>query len=295
MNNCFIISFYLPTKESLSVLEDIIIRLKHGFNNPTVIIGFNPSKFVNDGIEIIQKCTNINILYDVVEDYLVCDSDASGFQCALNILKKQNNRFDLYWFLHSKAVTTNRDVEREYMINDFISNRNKIESLFSENDFIGSYGDMMIHLGTLKPGHKFTSPTISGNYLEKFYDFNIKMPLEYFYAKTFYVIKGKILNNFIDGCKLSFFSKPLNIDENITNQTDRYFFERDFIRVVDKMGYIVLGRVVSNDISDNRWGDISVVQSNMDYLDEVQNWLEINDISLNKDNVIKILKEWQRL
>lgn len=295
MRNCFIISFYLPTQESLLVLEEIIIRLREGFNNPTMIIGFNPSKFVDDGIKIIEKYKDTNILYDTVDEPLVCDSDASGFQCALNILKKQNDRFDLYWFLHSKAVTTNRDIEREYMMNDFISNKDKIESLFNQNDFIGSYGDMMIHLGTLKPNHKFTSPTISGNYLEKFYDFNIKMPLEYFYAKTFYVIKGKILNNFIDGCKLSFFTNPLNIDLNITDKTDRYFFERDFIRIVDKMGYIPLCRVVSNGISDRRWGDISTIQSNIDYLEEVKIWLEVNNINLNENNVLKILKEWQRL
>ena len=61
------------------------------------------------------------------------------------------------------------------------------------------------------------------------------------------------------------------------------------------MGYVVLGRVVSNGISDNRWGNITTEESNKRYLEEIILWLEENDLNLDKENVIKILKEWQRL
>ena len=58
---------------------------------------------------------------------------------------------------------------------------------------------------------------------------------------------------------------------------------------------VVLGRVVSNGISDNRWGNITTEESNKRYLEEIILWLEENDLNLDKENVIKILKEWQRL
>ena len=52
-----------------------------------------------------------------------------------------------------------------------LSRQQAIENLFFENDFVGSYGDMLIHLGTLKKGHKFSTPTTSGNYMDKFFNF----------------------------------------------------------------------------------------------------------------------------
>lgn len=293
MKNCFLISFFLPTKESVLVLEDILNRLETNFQDLTIFIGINPSPFLEDGIKIIEKYKSVNIFYDTVPSHLVCDSDASGYQTALKLLKDSKKSFDLYWFMHSKAVTSNRSQEREFMLNDFIENKEKIESLFIENDFIGSYGDMLIQLGTLKKGHKFSTPTVSGNYLDNFYDFKIKTPFEYFYAKTFFVIKGEIINNFITKCNPSFFNDFLNIYGE--KNTDRYFFERDFIRLVDKMGYVILGRVVSNGISDNRWGNISTEESNNRYLEEINLWLEENNLNLDKENIIKILKEWQRL
>jgi hypothetical protein len=97
----------------------------------------------------------------------------------------------------------------------------------------------------------------------------------------------------ITKCNESFFNDYLNIYGE--KNTDRYFFERDFIRLVDKMGYVVLGRVVSNGISDNRWGNISTEESNKRYLEEMGLWLEVNQLDLDKENIIKILKEWQRL
>lgn len=293
MKNCFLISFFLPTKESVLVLEDILNRLENKFQNLTIFIGINPSPFLEDGIKIIEKHKNRDIFYSTTPNHLVCDSDASGYQTALKLLKDSKKSFDLYWFMHSKSVTTNRSQEREFMLKDFIENKEKIESLFVENGFIGSYGDMLIQLGTLKKGHKFSTPTVSGNYLNKFYDFKIKTPFEYFYTKTFFVVKGGIINDFISKCDESFFNDYLNIYGE--KNTDRYFFERDFIRVVDKMGYVVLGRVVSNGISDNRWGNITTEESNKRYLEEIILWLEENDLNLDKENVIKILKEWQRL
>lgn len=293
MKNCFLISFFFPTKESTLILDDILNRLNTTFSGLTVFIGINPSPFLEDGIKIIESHKEIEILYGITPKNLVCDSDASGYQTTLKLLKDSKKTFDLYWFMHSKAVTTNRHEEREYMLNDFIDNKEKIESLFIYNDFIGSYGDMLIQLATLKEGNKFTTPTESGNYLDKFYDFNIKTPFEYFYAKTFFVVRGEIINNFIENCKESFFNDYLNI--NNWDHTDRYFFERDFIRIVDKMGYVILGKIVSSGISDNRWGNMSVHDSNMRYLEEMDLWIDKNHLELNKESVINKLKEWQNL
>jgi hypothetical protein len=273
----------------------MLLRLSSNFNNSTFIIGFNPSPFVPKAIQLLNKYEEIEILYDVVEDHLVCNSDASGFQSALKTLKNSKRSYDLYWFLHSKAVTTGRHEEREYMLNDFINNKTDIQNLFFENNFVGSYGDMLIHLGTLKKGHKYSTPTNSGNYMDNFYNFKIKSPLEYFYAKTFYVIRGEIINNFINMCDLSFFNDNLNINGTLYGKiTDRYFFERDFIRIVDKMGFLVLGRVISNYISDNRWGFLTTKESNDIYLEEVSMWIDINNLNLEKEKILNTIKKWQR-
>ena len=293
MNNCFILSFYLPSKESATILGEMLSTIDNNFKNVTIYVGFNPSDFISDGIEVMNKYSNLNIVYDVVKPTLFTDSDASGFQLALKLLKESNKMFDIYWFMHSKAITTNRHIEREFMINDFITHKNKIYKLFKGDNNIGSYGDMMLQLGTLEKSHRFTVPTLSGNYLDKFYDFPIKTPLEFFYAKTFYVIKGEIINHFIYNCNDSFFNEPLNIYGEKT--TDRYFFERDFIRVVDKLGYVPLGRCVTGTISDNRWGNISVEDAYKKYLKEINMWLDINEINIDKSKILTTILEWKRL
>lgn len=292
IKNCFIVSFFLPSKESVTILKEMIDKIKSSFSDVVIVIGFNPSSYLNEGIKIIEQYNDIKIFYTITDDRLVCSSDASGYQSALKKVKDLNLNSDLYWFIHSKAITTGRNNERNFMINDFINNKNEIIELFEENKYIGSYGDMVIQLGTLKPNHKFSTPTESGNYLDKFYNFKIKVPFEYFYAKTFYVIRGEIINEFVKNCKNSFFDSYLNIYDE--NNTDIYFFERDFIRVVDKMGYVVLGRVSSGGISDNRWGNLSVNETNKRYIDELSMWLDTNDLSKEKNEIIKTCLKWQR-
>jgi hypothetical protein len=291
--NCFIISFFLPSKESVLILKEIIDKIKLSFNNVTIVIGFNPAEYLNEGIEMINQYNDIKIFYTVTDDKLACNSDASGYQSALKKVRDHKLNCDLYWFIHSKAITTGRYKERDFMIDDFINNKNSIIDLFKEKKFIGSYGDMVIQLATLKPNHKFSTPTESGNYLDKFYNFKIKTPFEYFYAKTFYVIRGEIINEFINNCHDSFFDDYLSIYNE--NKTDIYFFERDFIRVVDKMGYVLLGRVSSNGISDNRWGNIPTYETNKRYIDELSMWLDINNLNEEKNEIIKTCLEWQRL
>lgn len=292
IKNCFIISFFLPSKESILILKEMIDKIKSSFNDVTIVIGFNPSTYLNEGIKIIDEYKDIKISYTVTEDKLVCDSDASGYQSALKKVKDLKLNCDLYWFMHSKAITTGRDNERNFMINDFIDNKNEIIELFKTKKFIGSYGDMVIQLATLKPNHKFSTPTESGNYLDKFYNFKIKIPFEYFYAKTFYVIRGEIINEFINSCQNSFFDDYLNIYNE--NKTDIYFFERDFIRVVDKMGYVILGRVSSGGISDNRWGNLPANETNKIYIDELSMWLDVNNLIEEKNEIIKTCLKWQR-
>jgi hypothetical protein len=291
MKNCFIVSFYTPTHESVLVLQNYLDDLNLNFNDSYFFIGLNNSQYTEDSLKMIKKYKNVEC--GVVTKELQCDSDASGYQLALKLLKDSNKNFDLYWFLHSKAITTNKHNEREFLFNDFVKNKEKIFNLFEENDFIGSYGDMGIKLSTLEKNHKYSTPTRSGNHLEKYYSFKVKTPLEFFCAKTFYVIKGEIINKFISDCNYDFFTKPLNLDNN--EKTDRYFFERDFLRIVDKFGFIPLFNKISAGISDNRWGTMSTKESNEDYIKEVSMWIDSNNLKLDKEKVLNTLKEWQRL
>ncbi|HEY5477375.1 MAG TPA: hypothetical protein VIK11_11765 [Tepidiformaceae bacterium] len=54
-----------------------------------------------------------------------------------------------------------------------------------------------------------------------------------YYLHAFYVLRGSIVKQFLDGCTEEFFAKNFVSELGF----DRYFFERDFSRLADKFGY----------------------------------------------------------
>jgi hypothetical protein len=80
-------------------------------------------------------CLSVPNLENVIKEYglncnfihthpdLNTNTDASAYQAALQSLKVHGNKYDVYWFGHTKGGSNPREGERQMYINEFFSKR----------------------------------------------------------------------------------------------------------------------------------------------------------------------------
>lgn len=218
-----VFSSYIPNLESLFVWKSFLEIFLNNFHDYDIYVWINYWSINQREDLLLEYTTKLNINYWYVDKNLAINSDASGFQKALEILKKQSKRYELIWFGHTKWSTSARHSIREMIIKDFFWNKSEIENLFEKNKKIGIY---------------WTYITTSTNFYT--IDHNLDKLNKYpyisaniFYLYTFYVISWEIIHDFLDTCDSSFFDK--NLIEH--HWFDRYFFERDFPNIPTRYGY----------------------------------------------------------
>lgn len=240
-----IYSVYVPTVSQIEVIHEI---LEVGnILNEKVYIGLQKDS-CKEAIDLLNekevKWAHIN-----PETYI--NSDVPGFQAALNLYhtdEKVNDKF--IYFGHSKGVTTGFGSMRQFLLEDVFMRHplNKVPESY------GSYGYCLSPINlksNYNPNLDRWNPHISGPHLN------------YFYPHTFYVIRQNIIDNFLKNINPAFFT---------TNLCDRYFFERDFIHIVDKQGYEPCFREL---VWNNGWGDHS--PSIYDYNNIIDAWRRVNE------------------
>lgn len=193
--------------------------MKKNFKNIDVYFGVNPAN------TNYHKTLNL-IGYDNVgmtPEERVVDSDASAFQTALELLKKSGNVYETIYFIHTKGISYKDDAawmssyESYYL--GFFRQLNEIENILSNREAVGGVS----YVGRVEPMNGSGYSTV----LDKYYDFGNNAVSNVMSLLTFYAIRGKIVNEFIQNAKPEFF----------TDKLDRYFFETSFPLIVDKMGY----------------------------------------------------------
>jgi len=220
MCNAIIFSVYIPSHDKVYILTELLEAFKNNFINTDIFIGINRPYCTEVIEEIIKYKDNFNIIYEISDDHIVTKCDISGYQTALMLLKNSKKNYDLIWFVHTKGVTSNRHSIRKELINTFFINQCHIIKIFESNPNIGTYSKYII---------KYDGPEYFNDVLSQFYK-NFKLPYfyTYWYAYTFYVMRGSGLHEFINNCEQSFFTSNL-IKEK---KCDRYFFERDFPHII---------------------------------------------------------------
>lgn len=221
MSKCLIFAFWVP--HNMEKLGDYYLDLiDKNFNSDDVYIGINcgTDKKLIDKIKT-KYINNIEVPYEIC-----MDSDASGYQMGLSLL---NKKYDYVVFGHTKGASYGDfNLSENYRIHNEKSFWCKLDYIcekLNENKEIGINGTDYIfdHLG---------SPNY--NNINKIYDFPIKKPNSGFYANTFYVIKGDIINSLLNGINKDFFLKNLS---DIDSGFNRYFFESHFPKICSMFGY----------------------------------------------------------
>lgn len=270
MKNCVVFAAFVNDDIGLLRLDNIITILEQYFINDDIFIGINPCSHQELIIEYFSK-SKLSFRYNITPNHLVINSDASAYQTALKLLKNCEKIYDNIFFFHTKTVSP------EYFINFFSINKEEYINLLHSNELFGAIGEKLLLVS------KFPEKSGLSNILSKYYNFNYGS-LEYFYSTTFFMIKGKILHNFINNCNNSFFEELLTTPHE--PKGDRYYFERDFIHIVDKQGYLLLTKNVEI-VGDGRYKELLNIDLKNFYKTQVKDWGKHYNILI--DDVDKIL------
>lgn len=219
-----IFSAYIPNESKLYVLDEFLQLANKYHAAEPIYIGFQVGSDYDASLKHIAKY-NLNIKTGLAKQELYVNSDATGYQKAIELYandKRVDNSF--IYFGHTKSVTTNNHTYRYLFYKEIFANRPVIESQLGSSKTYGIYGYSI-------------SPIV--DYTDKPFPCKLKdystvlkyQPMNYLMLHTFYVFKSYILNNFLDTVDNSFFTT------NLTQLSDRYFFERDFPHISDMQGF----------------------------------------------------------
>ena len=212
---------YVPTEEALGVAREFLKIFTERFADCDFFVGINPGS-LPEWDRSLRGSGLRTLRIGMVDPSLAVDSDASGFQRALQLMREEGKEYRLTWFGHTKGATANRPDVRRHFIEDFFMERNRITDLF-ENPSVGAFGyDISLYTDWAKRDERM----------------NLLFPFPFagigtFYLHTFYVLRGSIVKKFIEGCSKDFFTKNLVGELGF----DRYFFEQDFSRTADRFGF----------------------------------------------------------
>jgi len=223
--DAIIFSSYVPTPEALTVATEFLRLFEERFADCDVYVGINTGSLPE--WERLLRDSPLRIRIGSVGPRLTVDSDAAGFQRALELMRDEGTEYDLVWFGHTKGATSNDPVLRKRLIGDFYLKRERITQLF-RHPRVGAFGhDISVSTG-LAP----IDELLDGIFVFPYPSIGT------FYLHTFYVLRGSIVREFLGGVDDDFFTKNLVTDLGF----DRYFFERDFARIAERLGFHPLYR-----------------------------------------------------
>jgi hypothetical protein len=265
MNDVILFAVFADNETVFNETVENIKTLEQHFPDSNVYVGINPCSFVNQLIEAFNN-SKLKVKIGITPNNLIINSDASAFQTALKLFKNDKQNYKTAWFFHSKPGNA------KHFIGYLIEKKQKIQKLFDDNEKIGAFGRklLLINLYPEKSG--------VAKLLDKYYNFCAEAH-EYFYEATFFCIKSHILENFIYNCNNSFFEEKLSSPHEPNG--DRYFFERDFIHIVDRQGYL-LSSFINEIVSDGRYPQIRNLDQEVIYRQQIKKWAEDQKIFITE-------------
>jgi hypothetical protein len=226
MKKAIIFASHIPTPDKIFVGQESLDKFVESFSDYDIYIGINNS--CDEWVKMVGDYSNIlNIRYEVTPENLLDTSGGAAYQTALRLLKQTNIKYRIYWFGHTKGATSNTHDFRKEVFNKFWNHRKVIEHEILENDF-----------SLYSPYIGITASNYLNTTLPIFIDGKLNDHLASYYS--FWVLSGEVLNKFIDNCNDEFFHKNLLSFKRLVSDkwgeyVDRYFFERDFPMIYQKL------------------------------------------------------------
>lgn len=238
---CIVFTTYIPTEDKIWIGLEFLDKFVEKFKDYDIYIG--DSNSCEEWLEVLEGYKkDLNINYRVVPNHLDSGYGVVGaFQTALTLLKESGKKYDFCWFGHTKGVSSGSHNFRKQVFEDFWDIRETVEYKMTKEDFI-----------MYSPYITLTDSVWLNGTLPLFLDGPDNDSLSSLYA--FWVHKGEVIEKFLEVVNPLFFNKNiLEMDRlNYENchpehpKIDRYFFERDFPMIYQKLnvGKKVLYRVI---------------------------------------------------
>jgi len=227
MKKSIIFASHVPTVDKIWIGKEFLDKFVDLFSDYDLYIGVsNSCKEWYDTINLYGE--KINITYsEVTKEFDTGYGVIGAYQTALRLLRDKGIEYDIYWFGHTKGVTSNSHDFRYEVFEKFWNRKEIVEKEIFENKFT-----------IYTPYIGNTAENYLNTTLPIFIDGNINDNLACYYS--FWVHTGDVINKFIKKCNPDFFNidllkfKRLKVDKWGTH-IDRYFFERDFPMIYQKL------------------------------------------------------------
>lgn len=230
--NAIVFAAYIPAPDRIWLGQMFLNSFKAYYSDCDIYVGNNSP--CQEWLDVLNS-SDLNINHVTADKNLELDSDASAYQAALNSLRESGKEYDIVWFVHTKSATRSVFMHLVLEIFDrFINRRDLVEESFSDPA-----------IGAFLP------------YTAKVDERHISGPLDVILPKTenqhsgissyytFYAIRGSVIKHFVDKVLPDFWIKritdwsyPLDGGDinNEEQSFDRYFFEREFPMVFERLG-----------------------------------------------------------
>jgi len=227
MKSCIVFAVSIFEESKLYVLEQYMRSFKGNYQDCDLYVGINHGSL--NIVEEVIKSYGLNSYMIRTPENLYNTSDTSAYQIALKHLKNSGNRYDLYWFAHTKGGVNGRDHERNLYLVEMFGNRENIERLFVDYPYIGSYALRGVSGGAAGDDWRVFNRDhvveICSNKITK------ELPythVNWSYIETMYVINKQSIDTFFSITTDEFYDTKIK---------DRWYFETIFPWVPTRCGY----------------------------------------------------------
>jgi len=242
VKGAIIFASYVPSLDKLRIGKEFLDKFVELFSDYDIYIGVSDNSCEEWYKMLGFYSKKLNITYKEVPKELDSGYGVIGtYQTALKLFRDSHKKYDICWFGHTKGVTSNMDDFRAEVFRNFWDMKPTIETKILKEGYsiYSPYITLTAHnwLNT-------TLPTI----LEGVDNDNLCS------LYSFWVHSGEVINYFIENCNQDFFTKNILTFKRLNGDgcIDRYFFERDFPMIYQKMGFSKKLLYVSLDDSHKR-------------------------------------------
>lgn len=221
-----VFSSFVPDAHALEIARVFLRLFERDFADCDLYVGINAGSMSEWREDL--KASPLRIRYAEVPPELAVNSDAAGFQAALQLMRDTGESYRLVWFGHTKGAVNDNPYLRSHLIDGFYRRRAHIAALFA-HPRVGSYG----HYMSASEGFREYADACLARVVDLPYS-----GIGVHYLHTFYVLRGRVLECFLRDVSDDFFQRNLVSDFGF----DRYFFEGVFSSLADKYGYYPLYR-----------------------------------------------------
>ncbi len=228
MKSCIVFAVSIFDKSRLYVLHEFLTTFKTYFSECDLYIGINYNSVTD--VETIIDSYKLNVFSTrLTTSELYCNSDASAYQQALKLLKHSNNRYDLYWFAHTKGAVNDRPLERSMYLSKLFKNRTYIESMFADREYLGSYALRGVSRSAAHHDWAIYNQDheigICSNHIDNDMQYT---HVNWSYIETMYVLNKKSVETFLNITTDIFYDRKIN---------EPCYFEVIFPWIVSRCGY----------------------------------------------------------